>query len=446
MDPAHYAAGSSLVSNVNVTRPCREPSSYSYAGHNAPQRQQPQKLQRQQQYYAAAAAAAESSPLETSRTRSQSSDGRSSWRESGGEEMEGGGSSGGGGGGGKRRRISTNLRLSEFPQLAFLAQGAMCKCFVAQGNPSYPEPVVLKLAIENGPREAERDLNRELSLLQNLSHPNLTTLLGSGQTPKGKTFMVIEFLDGGTLRARMDAARGGLGFWPGMWHATELASVMKYLHNDAIPGMCVLHRDLKPDNLGFQGNRMKLVDLGLAKLIKRSENGVDEFYRMSGEVGSLRYMSPEVASQRPYNEKTDVHSFAVVLWELVTGWLPYAGLSPDMFMFQAVQHGQRPLMQFGWDPTFKALLASCWAEDPRNRPGFAFVHETLSALVAEKGNSPSAHEKGGAGNSGVGGGCCTPSPTRSGGFMSRLIPGRRKTRKAPPASAAEGKPGSKSER
>lgn len=63
----------------------------------------------------------------------------------------------------------------------------MCKCFLANKNRRFPEPVVLKMAIENGPREAERDLNRELSLLQNLSHPNLTALLGSGQTPKGKT-------------------------------------------------------------------------------------------------------------------------------------------------------------------------------------------------------------------------------------------------------------------
>lgn len=63
----------------------------------------------------------------------------------------------------------------------------MCKCFVATGNPMFPEPVVLKMSIENGPREAERDLNRELSLLHNLAHPNLTALLGAGQTPKGKT-------------------------------------------------------------------------------------------------------------------------------------------------------------------------------------------------------------------------------------------------------------------
>ncbi|CBJ30433.1 conserved unknown protein [Ectocarpus siliculosus] len=128
-------------------------------------------------------------------------------------------------------------------------------------------------------------------------------------------------------------------------------------------------------------------DLGLAKVIKHSEAGVDEFYRMSGEVGSLRYMAPEVASQYPYNEKGDVHSFGVVMWELVTGWLPYGGLSPEMFMFQAVQHGQRPLMQFGWDPDFKRLLASCWAGDPRDRPGFAYIHvvKEVQRRVGEEG-------------------------------------------------------------
>lgn len=63
----------------------------------------------------------------------------------------------------------------------------MCKCFLASGSRRFSEPVVLKMAIENGPREAEGDLNSEVSLLQNLSHPNLTSLRGAGQTPKGKT-------------------------------------------------------------------------------------------------------------------------------------------------------------------------------------------------------------------------------------------------------------------
>ncbi|CAB1099599.1 unnamed protein product [Ectocarpus sp. CCAP 1310/34] len=383
--------------------------------------------------------------LDTPRTRSQSSDTRLYWRVAG--EMEGGGSSEGGDSGdpGGRRDISCNLALSDFSQLSFLAKGAMCKCFLANSHPRIPGPVVLKMAIENGPREAERGLNSELSLLQNLTHPNLTMVLGAGQTPKGRTFVVMEYLDRGTLRARMDAARGGLGFWPGVRHAVELASVMAYLHDDAMPGMCILHRDLKPDNLGFRGNVMKLVDLGLAKVIKHSEAGVDEFYRMSGEVGSLRYMAPEVASQYPYNEKADVHSFGVVMWELVTGWLPYAGLSPEMFMFQAVQHGQRPLMQFGWDPDFKRLLASCWAEDPRDRPGFAYIHETLEALLVEKGGAAAtaaADTVGGATMSS----CCGPSSASSssrssgsgGGLLSRMFSGRKKGKAVPPSGGGGG--------
>ena len=63
----------------------------------------------------------------------------------------------------------------------------MCKCFLATGSALWPCPVVLKMSIENGPEQAELDLNRELAIMQNLSHPNLALLLGAGITPKGKT-------------------------------------------------------------------------------------------------------------------------------------------------------------------------------------------------------------------------------------------------------------------
>ncbi|CAM9787340.1 unnamed protein product [Pylaiella littoralis] len=174
-------------------------------------------------------------------------------------------------------------------------------------------------------------------------------------------------------------------------------------------------------------------DFGLAKVIRRPVPGVNDFYQMSGEVGSLRYMSPEVASKLPYNEKADVHSFALVMWELVTGWLPYAGLSPVQFMFQAVQHGQRPLMQFRWDSTFKDLLESCWAEDPRERPGFSHIHETLVTLLAEKG-TPAVQ----AGSGGVAtrGRCSSSAPSSSShsaarGVLSRLMRGGRKKKAGP---------------
>lgn len=86
------------------------------------------------------------------------------------------------------------LAWSRFTRSRACSQGAMCKCFMARSNPLRPYPVVLKMAIENGPRQAEQDLNTELTMLQSLSHPNLAQLLGAGRTPKGKTWVLRIFI------------------------------------------------------------------------------------------------------------------------------------------------------------------------------------------------------------------------------------------------------------
>lgn len=109
--------------------------------------------------------------------------------------------------------------------------------------------------------------------------------------------------------------------------------------------------------------------------------------------------------------------------------------------------------------TLSRLLLSCLLFVPtrlftRGISGAAHIllqQETLSALVAEKGISPSAQDKGASGTGMVGGGCCTPSTfssssSRAGSFMSRFIPGRRKVRTGPPAGGADGEAGGKSER
>ena len=101
----------------------------------------------------------------------------------------------------------------------------------------------------------------------------------------------------------------------------------------------VLHRDLKPDNIGFTlDGALKLIDFGLAKIVENASPLSDDVYRMSGETGSLRYMAPEVriypalsqqtsispltprrsqvADNLPYNHKGDVYSFGIILWEM----------------------------------------------------------------------------------------------------------------------------------
>lgn len=80
--------------------------------------------------------------------------------------------------------------------------------------------------------------------------------------------------------------------------ARQLAAALRHLHEEAIPGRMVVHRDVKPDNIGFSAEGdLKLLDLGLSKVVSKSEMD-NAAYNMTGETGSARYMAPEVAEVR----------------------------------------------------------------------------------------------------------------------------------------------------
>jgi serine/threonine protein kinase len=138
-----------------------------------------------------------------------------------------------------------------------------------------------------------------------LNHPNIVSLFGAGSTSKGVRFVVLERLDGGTLtqmlgydtrirdRRRRFWRRKQFAYLDVLKYARSIASGMHYCHEEAIPGSVVLHRDLKPDNIGFTlDGTVKLLDFGLARLLENADAKSNEVYSMSGETGSLRYMSP----------------------------------------------------------------------------------------------------------------------------------------------------------
>ncbi|KAG5186754.1 kinase-like domain-containing protein, partial [Tribonema minus] len=100
---------------------------------------------------------------------------------------------------------------------------------------------------------------------------------------------------------------------------------MHHLHRCAIDGHVLMHRDLKPDNIAFSLH--KVIDFGLAKLIKRAKTDCRgqplERYTMTGETGSPRYMAPECHLNLPYNEKVDVYSFGMCIWEMIELEVPF---------------------------------------------------------------------------------------------------------------------------
>mmetsp|Transcript_5917 Transcript_5917/g.17739 ORF Transcript_5917/g.17739 Transcript_5917/m.17739 type:complete len:854 (+) Transcript_5917:392-2953(+) len=253
---------------------------------------------------------------------------------------------------------------------------------------------------------AINEIEGEVAIHSRLNHPNIVGLIGAGSTSKGVRFVVLERLDGGTLtqmlgydtrirdRRRRFWKKKTIAYLDVLRYAKSIAMAMQYCHEEAIPGSVVLHRDLKPDNIGFTLNgTVKVFDFGLARQLENADAKSDDVYAMSGETGSLRYMSPEVASCMPYSHKADVYSFGIILWEMNAAKKPFGGLSRDTFYDRVIQGGERPQCNKKWPEELSSLIKQCWDAEPEKRPNFATVVDKLDALLAQEKEGASTKSK-----------------------------------------------------
>ncbi|GKY91741.1 hypothetical protein MPSEU_000145800 [Mayamaea pseudoterrestris] len=145
---------------------------------------------------------------------------------------------------------------------------------------------------------AINEIEGELAVHSRLNHLNICALIGAGTTSKGVRFVVLERLDGGTLtqmlgydtrirdRRRRFWRKKVFSFLDIVRIAKSIAEAMMYCHEEAIPGSVVMHRDLKPDNIGFTlDGTVKILDFGLAKIIESASVDSNDVYMMSGETG-----------------------------------------------------------------------------------------------------------------------------------------------------------------
>lgn len=130
---------------------------------------------------------------------------------------------------------------------------------------------------------------------------------------------------------------------------------------------------------------MKLFDFGLAACVKKKRLSCDT-YKMTGLTGTRQYMAPEVSLQKPYNEKVDVYSFAILLWQMITGEHPYSDMTPDEHTQLAMVEGERPsltsILQRAPEGVSK-ILESCWHSSFDFRPDFGSILRDLNACTVE---------------------------------------------------------------
>ncbi|TXG61012.1 hypothetical protein EZV62_012375 [Acer yangbiense] len=248
------------------------------------------------------------------------------------------------------------------------------------------------------PSERERliaDFWKEALLLSSLHHPNVVSFYGIVRDgPDGSLATVTEFMINGSLKQFLQKKDRTIDRRKRLIIAMDAAFGMEYLH-----GKNIVHFDLKCENLLVNmrdpqrplmlsalpsfwfGDKFlrgcSIGDLGLSK--------VKQHTLVSGGVrGTLPWMAPELLSGKSHmvTEKIDVYSFAIVMWELLTGEEPYADMHCASIIGGIVNNTLRPQSPTWCDPEWKSLMERCWASDPSERPSFSEISQRLRSMAA----------------------------------------------------------------
>lgn len=200
--------------------------------------------------------------------------------------------------------------LPDYKYLRPLGQGRSAHVYLAT-QLSLSRPVCVKILADTDPQFLIR-FEREAELMAEVSHPNIVSVIDRG-VAKGQHFIVMEFMDGGSLRDRM-TADVPMELLKARDVISSVAAALNCLH-----GMGLVHRDVKPDNVLFDGNgQIKLSDFGIAAPLGQIGQLTDD----NANPGTLDYMAPEQRHRLGVAREADQFALAVMAYELLTGRLP----------------------------------------------------------------------------------------------------------------------------
>ena len=260
-------------------------------------------------------------------------------------------------------------RFGEYEVVAPLATGGMGGVFLA-AHVSSGERVALKVL---DPLFADREevvtrLYGERVVSSRAAHPGLVDIRGAARSTDNIPYLVMEYLDGKTLTALVQA--GPLAISAIADLGAQIAGALVALHAAG-----VIHCDIKPDNVLVTRGRVKVIDFGVSRAL--DEPRPDD----ASIAGTPAYMAPEQWRGEP-EPASDVYALGCVLFELVTGEIPFDGSLPELMVSHLERRPARPSwLRAGLPMELERLILRALAKHPGDRPTMAELADQLGELA-----------------------------------------------------------------
>ena len=269
--------------------------------------------------------------------------------------------------------IPPGKKLGRYEIRAKLGAGGMGEVYLAQDTSELGRAVALKIV----PAEVAKDKDRlqrftqEARTVSNLNHPNILTVYEFGQTDSG-SYIASEYIDGLTLRDHLSGRR--LKLIDILDLAIQIVAALNAAHEAG-----VTHRDLKPENVMVRRDQIvKVLDFGLAKLAAPSsskeidsEAGTKVFVQTEPGLvmGTVTYMSPEQSIGRGIDQRTDIWSFGVLLYEMLAGCVPFEGkdIHRQIIAIQETEAPSLATLVEGVPDRLDEIVAKCLAKNKNER-------------------------------------------------------------------------------
>jgi serine/threonine-protein kinase len=210
-----------------------------------------------------------------------------------------------------------------------LGRGGIGVVFLARDERLHQMPVVIKFLLDASGRNAwlTKKFQHEAEALTRINHPGVVRVMDRDEADDGRPFFVMEFIEGHSLRPVMTPTGMDLAMTARL--VRQIGHALTAAHTQG-----VFHRDLKPENIMLQTlpsgeQQVKLIDFGIAKLLDAQSGAATEVAVLAG---SQAYISPEQLLSQPITAATDIYTFAIITYEMLTGRLPFQVSAPNVFL------------------------------------------------------------------------------------------------------------------